>query len=296
MSAEQPMEQPARQPRDVQRQMERLRAIYAVVAGVLLLAGVPLYQSAILGPGYAASVAPAVAHADFAPLLAWIAGHSGADRGARIVQLLPFLLALPLPGFLYGRLWPAPPASLAPAPSPVNAASSKSSVAPAAAPSPSSQDERERRLGTVALWAGRAGFALFALAILLGLLTSAAAASAYASATTAAGRSAALASFAQTYVVQTLLSQVLGGLALAIFLALVTRRWHSAPTYFRLYGYLVAAVLTLNALAFLLSPAQVQTPFTTGALLGLGLWLLGLGLFLPGIGVEPAAESASEGR
>ncbi len=143
---------------------------------------------------------------------------------------------------------------------------------------------------------GAPGFALFALAILLGLLTSAADASAYASATTAAGRGAAVASFETSYVVQTLLAQVLGGLALAIFLALVTRRWRGAPTYFRLYGYLVAAVLALNALAFLLSPAQAQTPFTTGALLGLGLWLLGLGLFIPGIGAEAAAESAGGGR
>lgn len=156
------------------------------------------------------------------------------------------------------------------------------------------QMARERTLGLVMLWAGRAGFALFALAILLGLITSATSAGAYATATTAAGRTAAVAGFAASYVVETLLSQVLGGFALALFLVLLTRRWSHAPLYFRLYGYLIAAVLALNALAFLFDLRQVQTPFTTGALFGLGLWLLGLGLFIPGIGREEPPERERE--
>lgn len=247
------------------RQITRLRAVYAVVAGAIMLFGLPLYQAVFLGPtGYAAAVTPAVEHGELAPLLAWIVRNGAADRGYRLLQLVPFLLAMPLPGFLYERLW--------------------------------SGAAREEWSGRMALWAGRAGFALFALAILVGLLTSAANAGAYASATSATARSAAVAGYARSFLIETLLSQGVGGLALAAFLALVSRRMERAPLYVRLFGYLVAALQLLNALTFLLNPGLVETPFTSGALFGLGLWLLGLGLLLPGIGraAPPVAGQSSE--
>ncbi|HEX6818462.1 MAG TPA: hypothetical protein VF120_08810 [Ktedonobacterales bacterium] len=286
--------QSAEQREDAARQVARLRAIYAVAAGALLLFALPVYQSAVLGPaGYLAAVTPAAQRGDFAPLLAWITRNATADRIQRILQLVPFLLALPLPGFLYGRLWLTPEAEHA-RPAEAHGAEAEDAQ-PEGAPVATEARERtldERTLGVGMLWSGRVGLALFALAILLGLLTSATSASAYAGATTAPGRSAAVASFAASYVAQTLIAQVLGGLALALFLVLLTRRMSQVPLYFRLYGYLIAAVLALNALAFLFDPRQVQTPFTTGALFGLGLWLLGLGLFLPGIGREATPEAA----
>ncbi len=253
------------------RAMLRLRAGYAVAAGAMLLFALPLYQAAILAPaGYAAAVTPAVEHRDLSALLAWIALHPAADRVNRLLQLAPFLLAAALPGTLAPLLWPP-------------------------AESDSRRDSRrDSGLARVALWSGRIAFALFALAILVGLLTSAADASAYATARTSAGRGAAVASFAASNAVETLLAQVLGGLLLAVFLALVSRRMARAPLLFRGLGGLVAALAALNALLFLVDLRQVETPLTTATLFGLGLWLLGLGLLLPGI--ASAGQGRDQGR
>jgi hypothetical protein len=236
-------------------QLVRLRATYALVAGLILLVGVPLYQAAVLVPaGYAAAVAPALDHRDFAPLLAWIGQHVAADRLYRVLQLVPFLLALSLPGILRDQLWPRHPT---------------------AAP------ETAARL---ALWTGRLGFALYGIAILTGLFTSAASASATASATTAAARAAAVRQFAASYAVETLMAQVLGGLLLAAFLALVSWRMgqaSAAPAVFRFFGWLLAVLVALNALLFALDLDQVETAISTVTLFGLALWLIGLGFALP---------------
>jgi hypothetical protein len=249
---------------DPAQQLLRLRAIYAVVAGALILFALPLYEAAVLGPaGYADAVMPAVAHHDLTALLAWIAQHSVADRANRLLQLVPFLLAATLPGTLAPLLWPP--------------------------------GERGSWPARLALWAGRVGFLLFALAIAVGLLTSAAEASAYAAAKTSAGRSAAVAGFAASYAAETLLAQVLGGLLVAAFLALVSRQMRRAPIYLRGFGFLVAALAALNAIWFLADLGQVETPFSTGALFGLGLWLLGLGLLLPTLARAHRPQATDQG-
>lgn len=242
------------------RQILRLRAVYAIIAGALILFALPLYQAVVLAPsGYGAAVQPAVDHHDLTALLAWIAGHPVADRANRLLQLVPFLLATALPWMLVRLLWPP--------------------------------TERAAWPARVALWAGRIAFILFALAILVGLLTSAAEASAYAAAKSGAARAAAVGSFAASFAAETLLSQVIGGLLLAAFLALVSRQMRRAPILFRGLGALVAALAAINAIWFLADLRQVETPFSTGMLFGLGLWLLGLGLLLPGIARAHAAEA-----
>jgi len=243
----------------VWRRVVRLRAGYALVAGATLLFGLPLYQAIFLSSSeYMAAVEAAVTRRDLSGLLAWIARHLAADRGYRIVQLVPFLLAFALPGTVRDLLWRG--------------------------------EQRDSRAARVALWSGRVGFGLFALAILVGLFTSAADASAFAAATSAAGRSAAVASFAASYAVETLLAQVFGGLCLAVFLVLVGNRMGQGAArdrrllvYLRWFGYVLAGFAALNALWFLADLRQVETPLSTGTLFGLGLWLLGLGLLLPGM-------------
>src|SRR5689334_25344318 len=76
----------------------RLRGIYAVIAGVLIVLGIPLFESAFLAPvGYVTAADAAAHHGDFAPLLAWIATYPGPDLAFHIVEIVPFLLALALP-------------------------------------------------------------------------------------------------------------------------------------------------------------------------------------------------------
>lgn len=250
------------------RRVVRLRAVYALIAGAILLFGLPLYQAIFLSSSeYMAAVEAVVTRRDLSGLLGWIARHLTADRGYRLVQLVPFLLAIGLPGTMRDLLWRG--------------------------------EERDSRTACVALWSGRVGFGLFAVAILVGLFTSGADASAYAAATSAAGRSAAVASFAASYAVETLLSQVIGGLLLAVFLVLLSNRMGKGAArgrrlllFLRWFGYILAGFEALNALWFLTDLRQVETPFSTGTLFGLGLWLLGLGLLLPGMSEDAGGTPA----
>lgn len=229
------------------RAIIRLRGYYALVAGALLLFVVPLYQLTVLAPnGYTTALAPAVEHRDFAPLLAWLVNNLGASRGYRLLQLAPFLLALTFPRAV---------ALLSGLP-------------------------RGRRQ-LIMIWAGRIGFTLFALALILGLITSASSAGAYANAATDAQRTAVAASYANAYAIETLLSHVAGGLLVALFLALAShdlRQVRPIPAAFRLFGYFVAALLLVTALFYALAPGQVEAPTSTVTLFGLALWFIALGL------------------
>jgi hypothetical protein len=226
------------------RAIIRLRGYYALLAGALLLVVVPLYQLTVLAPsGYTAALAPAVERRDFAPLLAWLAPNISASRGYRLLQLAPFLLALTFP----------------------RAVALLSGV---------TQERRQ----LIMVWAGRVGFALFALALILGLFTSANSAAAFVNATTDAQRAAVAASYANAYAIETLLAHVAGGLLVALFLALASRDLRRVPAAFRLFGYFVAALLVVTALFYALAPGQVEAPTSTVTLFGLALWFIGLGL------------------
>jgi hypothetical protein len=224
----------------------RLRGYYGLLAGALLLLIVPLYQLTVLAPsGYADALAPAADHRDFAPLLAWLVNNLAASRGYRLLQLAPFLLALSFPravALLIGLT--------------------------------------HGRRQFVMIWAGRIGFALFALALILGLFTSGRSAAAYATATSDAQRAAVAASYANAFAIETLLSHVAGGLLVALFLTLTShdlRLVDPIPAAFRLFGYFVAALLVVTALFYALAPGQVETPTSTVTLFGLALWFIGLG-------------------
>ena len=75
---------------------------------ILLLLGVPLFQSLILAPtGYLTAVNAIVAHQNFGPLLSWAAAHPSESRLFRVFEAVPFLLALGLPGPLCSMIGPA---------------------------------------------------------------------------------------------------------------------------------------------------------------------------------------------
>jgi hypothetical protein len=140
--------------------------------------------------------------------------------------------------------------------------------------------QRNRRQ-LIMIWAGRIGFALFALALILGLFTSASSTAAYANATTDAQRESVAASYANAFAIETLLAHVAGGLLVALFLSLASRDLRlvrPVPAAFRLFGYFVAALLVVTALFYALAPGQVETPTSTVTLFGLALWFIALGL------------------
>lgn len=223
----------------------RLRGWYAIVAAALLTVGLPLFQSAILAPeGYVTAAQAIVSRQDFGPLLVWVAAHPTEARVFRVLQLIPFLLAAAIPAALRLILWP-----------------------------------RRSRASTVLTYLGMAGFLLFALALAVGLFTSGSAAARYVSAS-AAQRPAVAEGYASSYALETLLSRVLGGLGLAIYLASVSLRalrQRALPVWIAYLGGIVAALLAANAVLFALVLRQAQTPISGLVFFGLGLWLAAAG-------------------
>lgn len=226
----------------------RLRGVYVIIAGILLLFVAPLVQALALGADYTAAVAPIGQSRDFAPYLAWLTGHLRGDQAVRVIQELPLLIALALPGPLTAWLW---------------------------------SERRASRM--VALISGWVGFGLFVLAGVIGLVSSASAASAYVAGTSAGARAAVATSFGQQYALQSLLSRGLGGVALAIFMAMVSLRFIRAtrlPRWAAYLGGLVAALQAANAVVFLLNPLNIQAPTASLSLAGLAVWLLVIGVAL----------------
>ncbi len=226
----------------------RLRGLYAIIAGALLLLVAPLYQAAFLGPAYTAAVAPIAQSRDFTPYLTWLTANLSADQTLRVIQALPLLQALTLPSALSAWLWPA-----------------------------------QRRPRLVALIAGWIGFGSYVLAGLVGLIASARAATDFRLATTTAAREAVTSAFAQEYALQSLLLRGIGGVALAIFLVVVSLRFASAtrlPRWVAYLGGLVAALEAANAVIFILNPLNVQAPTASLSLAGLAAWLLVIGVAL----------------
>jgi hypothetical protein len=227
----------------------RLRGGYAILAGLVLLVGVPLFQSLVLAPtGYLTAVNAVVAHQQFGPLLIWAAAHPAESRLFRVLEVIPFLLALGLPGPLRTLLWHEYPNG-----------------------------------GRMALWAGRIGFALFALALFIGMFTSASAASHYVASSIASQRQAIALDYAGRYAIETLLSRVLGGIALTVFLVAMSLRVLRSRLLPRWYGWLAVltgALQATTAVLFALGPAQATTPTSSAAYVLLALWLLATGFLL----------------
>lgn len=228
----------------------RLRGIYAVVAGALIVLGVPLFESAFLAPvGYVTAADAAAQRGDFAPLLAWIATYPGPDLAFHIVEIVPFLLALALPLTLWRVLRPAP----------VGAGGRR----------------------PPAVYVGAAGFACYALATAIGTVTSLRAASAYA----AGSHTSAVNGFVFAFGAQNLLSHVAGGLLLAVFLALagiasIRSPSRRIPPLLGIFGLLTALLLAITALLFLAGPAQVEVGTGTLSFAALAFWLAGVGITL----------------
>ncbi|HEX9035535.1 MAG TPA: hypothetical protein VF808_00935 [Ktedonobacterales bacterium] len=244
----------------------RLRGIYAIVAGALLLFAAPLYEALAVGNDYSRAVAEISRSRSFLPYLTWLATHLATDQTLRILQVAPLLLALTLPGALARWLWP-------------------SQGAP-------------RLIASAAGWSG---LGAFALAGIIGLAASARAAADFQAASYPDARANIALTFGQNYALQSLLSRTFGGVALAIFLAMISVRFLRVtrlPRWAAYLGGLVAALEAANAVFFLLNPLNIQAPTNSFSLAGLAAWLLVIGVALwqttnPGSGVAAVAAEKS---
>lgn len=141
----------------------------------------------------------------------------------------------------------------------------------------------EGRSAAVMAWAGQIGFACFALALVLGLFAS--------NATAASGDAA---GFASSYAVQTILSRIVGGVLVALFILLASvgiARDKTLPDWLGFGGLLVAAVLTATALQFAGGPAQVETALSPWSFVLLAAWLLAVGVYLVRLPALPSSSA-----
>ncbi|MGE5333140.1 MAG: hypothetical protein ACM3N4_00440 [Nitrososphaerota archaeon] len=239
----------------------RLRGGYALLAGIVLLVGLPLFQNLVLAPtGYVTAVNAIVSRQQFGPLLVWSAAHPFESRLFRVFEVLPFLLAFGLPGPLRSVLWAG------------------------------------EQGGRVGAGAGRIGFGLFALALFVGMFTSAGAASSYVSAQSASARQAIALDYAGRYALETLLSRVLGGIAVTVFLVIVSLRMvrtRRMPAWFAYLGMVCAALLAATALFFAFAPAQATAPTSGLAFVFLAVWFAVAGVLLLRTRSLPESEAST---
>jgi hypothetical protein len=228
----------------------KVQGIYSLLAGLVLLLGVPLYQAMVLGPtGYRAPSDTAFNHGDYGPLLGWISSNGSAFIFFRVLELLIFLLVLRLPLALYRAF---------------------------------------RGYGsTLARWmlaGGLAGLILFAGMLALSTISFVNAAASYGSLTpsSAAAKNVA-SSFGGLYGIEALAQNTAGGALLAIFLlcaSLLFARSGKLQGMLVYFGLLVAALMAALALLFAISPPDAQTQLTTPALAAFAFWLIWLGILL----------------
>ena len=228
----------------------KLQGFYSLLAGAILLVGVPIYQAVVLAPAeYRAPSDTAFSKGDYGPLLLWIAGHGSEFIIFRCIELVAFLLMLRLPLALYRAL--------------------------------------RSRGATLARWmvvSGLGGLVLFAAMIALSTFTFVNSAASYSQ--TRGGPASArniLTNFNGFYGVEALGQNTLGGFLIAIFLlcaSLLIARSGKLSNLLVYFGLLAAALMAALALLFAVSPPSAQTQLNTPALASFAVWLIWLGMLL----------------
>lgn len=236
----------------------KLRGIYAIVAGAVLLLGIPLYQSLFFSnTGYTPAVDAISKHEDFKPLLAWISQHTGADVTSRLLFLLPLLAMTTLPGSLRRVLYPT-----------------------------------ESRAGWVMAWSGAIGFGCYALASVIGIVASISGANSYRP--SSPSNSGPVAAFAGAYAWNSLLAHIIGGGLIALCILLVSLRILREQTllpWLGLLGLAEAALLAIVAIQYSAGLKQAQTTLQPFSLVMLALWLISIGTQLAWLRALPAVTS-----
>lgn len=239
----------------------KLRGIYAAVAGVILLVGVQIYQAVVLAPtGYITAINAVVTHGSFGPYLVWLGLNGSENRALRLIEVVVFVLAATMPQQLRRVLWPSNP-----------------------------------QAGRWAAFLGQIGFALFALALILGLFTSTGAAAAYAEATNATAQAGIILDFAKSYAIETVLSRVLGGVLVTVFLVVTSMRLLQTRVllvWLAYIGLVTAALLAASAILSALAPDAPQTLISSVSFDVLAIWLIAVGILLARLHALPESQTA----
>ncbi|MGO8946428.1 MAG: hypothetical protein ACLQUY_01940 [Ktedonobacterales bacterium] len=242
----------------------RLRGIYAISAGAIIIVVIPFFQGSILaGTGYLTAVTQISNQHDFGPYLAWVAQNQETDIIFHAVQFVAFLLIFTLPPVLADVLWPAP-----------------------------------SRGSWLARITGQGGFGCYALAVLLGLPVSANYGGLYANASTSLDRAGVAANFGSLFALQNILSHIIGGILVAIGLMIIGAQMmrssqKALPGWLGYFAVLVAAFLVITALQFAAAPASAETSLSSLSFFALALWLIAVGIYLARLSALPGVVGAA---
>jgi hypothetical protein len=234
---------------------------FGLIAGIVFLIGRPLYQALFLTPTGFAGLDPALP-SSFANFLLWASAHTGRDLGSRVVALIPFVLAISLPGPLRRVLWPGQP-----------------------------------QQGRSAMLLGQAGFVIFALVLLLGFFIVPNAAHDYA--THPADRALIARSYAGLYTFEVVVAYGVAAGLIAVSIGLMSQRGIQTNRLPRWYAYIslaTAGLLGLMAILTILGSYQGATQAQEFALPALAIWLILTGVLLLRVQERPhePAETVAE--
>jgi hypothetical protein len=239
------------------------RGLFALIAGISLLVGQPLYQGLVLAPtGYLDAIKP-ISNGHFGPFLVWASAHNGLDIGFHLLELLPPVLALGLRGALRRVLWPNDPLR-----------------------------------GRAAMALGQFGFATWTAGVVILLVATPSMSDAYAHA--GAHRPSIEQSFMGLYVFDALLRNVLAFGLIAAFLLLTAQQGMATgrlPSWLAYLGLASAGLLGATAALSVFSfTAPAVTTVASFAFLALALWFIVQGMLLVRIQMRPlaAAEASAQ--
>ena len=235
----------------------RQRGALALASGLILLLGLPLYQDFVLAPnGYIEATNPIVAHHQFGSYLLWASAHMTLDIVYHLVQCAVFVLAFGVPTALRRVLWPSDPNG-----------------------------------GKPAMWLGQLGFALYALTLIVSVFATPNFATTY-----ARQHASALSGYLTLLTFKTLLTNVLGGGLIALFLILMSLRGSSSgrlPGWLAYLGLATGGLLGASAILYLFALTQPDTALSPLAFLGMAFWLVAFGFMLLRVEERPREETLS---
>lgn len=262
---------------------------FYIIGALILLIGIPLYQSLLLLPQGYGNVQAAVASGVFVPYLQWIGSHTALYLGSRLLLVLAFLALISLPFSLFRII--------------VAQELVASEEIPSEEESEQDRDDGEEQdVESVEAWRGK-GFVVLAAwtglpGIVLVFLGTLASAMYFAVVGGSLGSHASLpGGFFTITGMLTIISNTIGDglIALSCFffgVVIARRGMRLWPGVWITFGYaalLVGALLIVASISVASAPTQSQGTLATLAVFLFALWALWLGIMLARLKAESPA-------
>ena len=289
--------------------LSRLRSngLSYLFGALLLLAGIPAYQTFVLVPlGYNNALTATTA-GNIAAYLAWINGHILSFLLYRALLLFTFILLLSLPFTLFRVIVAQELMGQEEREAEELAEDDESDVEE---DEESAEDEEEietpdgmppyawrgKGFAVIAAWSGLIGLVVYIIGTLGSTLTLATISNGVTPSTPLSGGSILLLS------IFTIVTNTVGvgflALSTLFFGAIIARSGSKLwPTVWVIFGYLafgVAALFSGSAVSVASAPASGQAPLTAPAILLFGVWVLWLAIMLVRLKPEPAQTQTQE--